>query len=298
VYLPEIVLDKAGGYSGHFVADTLRAYLLDQDKSYPSWASQAQQWYSTTANDPRFMGGFVWTGFDYRGEPTPFAWPNISSHFGVMDVCGFPKNVYYYYKAHWSESPVLHIAPHWNLNLPQNTVVKVWVYSNTEEVELFLNGKSLGKQKTPTFGHLYWEVPYEKGTLKAVGTKSGKRITSEITTTEKPFAIVLSPHKTQLKAGKQDAVVVNVSVVDKKGREVPNADALIQFQLTGDARIIGVGNGDPSSHEKDTFAEGERVERKLFNGKCQVIIRSGEKDGKVQLRATSNGLKEAVVRMN
>ena len=295
VYLPEIELDKAGGYSGHFVADTLRAYLIDQDKSYPSWASQAQQWYSTTANDSRFMGGFVWTGFDYRGEPTPFAWPNISSHFGVMDVCGFPKNVYYYYKAQWGEMPVLHIAPHWNLNQPQGTVVKVWVYGNTEEVELFLNGKSLGKQKTPTFGHLYWDVPYEKGTLKAVGTKNGKRVTTEVTTTENPFAIMLSPHKTKLKAGKQDAVVVNVSVVDKKGREVPDAQNLIQFELIGDATIAGVGNGDPSSHEKDTFAEGERVERKLFNGKCQVIIRSGEKGGKLQLRATAKGLKEAQI---
>lgn len=295
IYIPENEINKIEHFNGVFVADTVHAYLLDQDYSYTNWASRAEQWLNQTFFDERFMGGFVWTGFDYRGEPTPFSFPNINSHFGVMDVCGFPKNIYYYYKSWWSDKDVLHIAPHWNIDAQPNQLVKVWVYSNADEIELFLNGKSLGKKMMPKLGHLIWEVKYQKGILKAVGLKNGRKIQSSVATTGKPTKIILTPHKKSLKVGNLDALVVNVCVVDKKGLEVPNANGLIHFNLLGDAQIIGVGNGDPSSHEKDTFGKNEIIQRKLFNGKCQVIIRSGKTKTPIQLQAFSQGLNNATI---
>lgn len=297
VYLSGKELKKVGVFSGIFMADTTRAVLSDQDFSYPSWASTAEQWLSKTFLDKRFMGAFVWTGFDYRGEPTPFAWPAINSHFGVMDMCGFPKNVYYYYKSWWSEEDVLHLAPHWNLKPDRGESVDVWVYSNADKVELFLNGKSLGKKVMPRYGHLNWEVKYREGVLKAVGYRNGRKFQSEIKTTGRASKIVLSPHKYTLASGKQDLVIVNVSVVDKNGLEVPDADNLISFELTGDARIVGVGNGNPNSHESDFVEEGNSARRSLFNGKCQVIIRSGDKADKIGFRAFSEGLAAATVEL-
>ncbi|MGP1526174.1 MAG: beta-galactosidase GalA [Bacteroidales bacterium] len=297
VYLSGEELKKVGVFTGVFMADTTGYVLLDQDFSYPNWASTAEQWLSKTATDKRFMGAFVWTGFDYRGEPTPFGWPAINSHFGVMDMCGFPKNVYYYYKSWWSDEDILHIAPHWNLNLDRGETVDVWVYSNADKVELFLNGKSLGKKVMPKYGHLNWNVKYREGKLKAVGYRNGRKFMSMVETTGRPAKIILAPHKYTLASGKQDVVVVNVTVVDEKGLEVPYADNLIKFDLTGDARIIGVGNGNPNSHESDYVEEGSSACRSLFNGKCQVIIRSGDKDDKIGFSASSEGLAVATVEL-
>ena len=297
VYLSGEELKKVGVFTGVFMADTTGSVLLDQDFSYPNWASTAEQWLSKTATDKRFMGAFVWTGFDYRGEPTPFGWPAINSHFGVMDMCGFPKNVYYYYKSWWSDEDILHIAPHWNLNLDKGETVDVWVYSNADKVELFLNGKSLGKKVMPKYGHLNWKVKYREGKLKAVGYRNGRKFMSMVETTGRPSKIILVPHKYILASGKQDVVVVNVTVVDEKGLEVPYADNLIKFDLTGDARIIGVGNGNPNSHESDYVEEGRSACRSLFNGKCQVIIRSGDKDDKIGFSASSVGLAVATVEL-
>lgn len=290
VYISGKELKKVGVFDGVFMADTTKAVLSDNDYSYPSWASTAEQWLSKTALDKRFMGAFVWTGFDYRGEPTPFEWPAINSHFGVMDMCGFPKNVYYYYKSWWSEEDVLHISPHWNLNVNKGETVDVWIYSNADKVELFLNGKSLGEKAMPRYGHLNWKVKYKEGILKAVGYRNGKKLISKVKTTGIPFKIILTPHKYTLTSGKQDVVVVNVSVVDKNGLEVPYADNLIKFDLSGDARIIGVGNGNPNSHENDYVEDGHKANRSLFNGKCQVIIRSGDKEDKISLSASSEAL--------
>ncbi|MFV0593998.1 MAG: beta-galactosidase GalA [Draconibacterium sp.] len=298
IYLPDTVIARAGVFNGRFIADTSRAYLIDQDFSYPGWASSAEHWFSQTASDNRFMGGFVWTGFDYRGEPTPFSWPNINSHFGVMDVCGFPKSVYYYYKSWWTNADVLHIAPHWNIDAKPGEPVNVWVYSNADSVELFLNEISLGRKNMPKFGHLNWQVNYARGALRAVGYKNGNTFQKQTTTTGAPVKIMLLSHKKTVSANNQDALIVNVSVTDKNGLEVPDANNLIGFEIDGDATIIGVGNGDPSSHEKDCFAPGEPVQRKLFNGKCQVIIRSGSTPGQIQLRATSKGLEPSIIQLD
>jgi beta-galactosidase len=278
---------------GIYAVDSVKGYVPDQDITAPWWASTAEAWWPLAAENDWFMGGFVWTGFDYRGEPTPFQWPNISSHFGIMDVCGFPKNIYYYYQSWWTDKDVLHISPHWNWKGQEGKNIDVWVNSNADQVELFLNGKSLGKKAMPRNRHLQWSVPYRAGILSAVGTKHGRTIRTLVQTTEGPYAIDLVTERTTVLADGRDAAVINVTVKDKHGREVPDAGNLVRFRVQGGARIIGVGNGDPSSHEADQCAPGA-WQRSLFNGKCQVIIQSGKTAGTIRLDATSEGLRPAV----
>jgi beta-galactosidase len=141
---------------GIYTKDTVKAYVPDQDIFAPSWASKAEDWWVPAAENAYWLGGFVWTGFDYRGEPTPYKWPNINSHFGIMDMCGFPKNIYYYYQSWWTDKDVLHISPHWNWPDKKGQPIDVWVNTNADNVELFLNGKSLGKKDMPRNSHLQW----------------------------------------------------------------------------------------------------------------------------------------------
>lgn len=282
---------------GIYEKDNIRAYVPDQDITHPWWASKAETWWKLAAENKYWLGGFVWTGFDYRGEPTPYKWPNISSHFGILDVCGFPKNIYYYYQSWWSTDDVLHISPHWNWPEKVGKPIDVWVNSNADDVELFLNGKSLGKKTMPRNSHLQWDVTYEPGTLEAVGYKKEKKITSKVETTGNAYAVVLSPDKTILTADGKDATVFNISITDEKGREVPYADNMVKFNISGDAKIIGVGNGDPSSHEPDKCREGA-WQRSAFNGKCQVIIQAGKTVGTVKFEAKSNGLQAASAMLN
>ncbi len=279
---------------GIYEKDSIRAYLPDQDITAPWWASKAEDWWTLAANDDYWMGGFVWTGFDYRGEPTPYQWPNINSHFGIMDVCGFPKNIYYYYKSWWRNEDVLHISPHWNWPEKKGKTIEVWVNSNAEEVELFLNGKSLGKKKMQANSHLKWNVIYEPGTLKAIGYKNGRKIKATVETTGQPKKLQLTADKNTITANGKDGTIVNVIVVDDKGREVPDANNNIKFNITGDAKIIGTGNGDPSSHQSDKCTPGN-WERSLFNGKCQIIILSGNSKGNINITATATGLTSAVL---
>jgi beta-galactosidase len=272
--------------------DSIRAYLPDQDITAPWWASTAETWWKLAADNDFWLGGFVWTGFDYRGEPTPYKWPNINSHFGIMDMCGFPKNIYYYYQSWWTDKDVVHISPHWNHSIKWGEpapVIDVWVNSNADNVELFLNGKSLGKKDMPRNGHLNWAVKFEPGKLEAIAYKKGKKLTAKVETTNAAAEVVLTPYKTTVLADGKDATVINVSVVDREGREVPDADNMIKFNLVGDAKIIGVGNGDPSSHEPDKCADGA-WQRNLFNGKCQIIIQAGTKPGIIKFEAKASGL--------
>src|SRR5258708_2681163 len=260
---------------GIYELDTVNAYVPDYRSVAPAWAGTAEEWWTIAATREWFMGGFAWTGFDYRGEPTPFQWPDINSHFGIMDMCGFPKTVYYYYQSWWTDKDVLHIAPNWNPGgvKIEGQPVAVWVNSNADNVELFLNGKSLGKKDMPRNGHLEWMVNYAPGKLEAVGYKKGRKITAMVETTGAPYRIVVTPSKGSLGADGQDALVYNCSVVDKQGREVPDAQNLLHFTVSGGAKIIGVGNGDPSSHEADQYVDGG-WQRRLFNGRCQVIVQS------------------------
>jgi beta-galactosidase len=282
---------------GIYVKDTINAYVPDQDITAPWWASTAEAWLPLSEENAYWSGGFIWTGFDYRGEPTPFQWPNISSHFGVMDVCGFPKNIYYYYQSWWTSKDVLHISPHWNWKGSESKPIDVWVNSNADQVELFLNGKSLGKKNMPKNSHLNWLVPFKAGTLEAVAYKKGRKFTQKVETTGEAYQLVVKASKSVLTADGRDATVINVIAVDNKGREVPEANNTISFTLTGDAKIIGVGNGDPSSHEADKILEGT-WQRKLFNGKCQVIIQSGKTAGQVRLQVNAENLKGGVQQLS
>ncbi|HRI24925.1 MAG TPA: beta-galactosidase GalA [Ferruginibacter sp.] len=274
---------------GQYLRDSVIGYVPDQDISFPWWASTAEAWWTLAAPNDYWLGGFVWTGLDYRGEPTPFQWPNINSHFGIMDVCGFPKNIYYYYQSWWTDKDVLHISPHWNWKGREGQPVDVWVNSNADNVELFLNGKSLGKKDMPRNGHLNWMVNYEPGKLEAIAYKKGKKLQTKVETTGKPFEVVVSPYKTTMLADGSDATVINISVIDREGREVPDANNLIKFSVQGDARIIGAGNGDPSSHERDKYND-TAAQRYLFNGKCQVIVQAGSAPSTIHFEAKTDSL--------
>jgi beta-galactosidase len=274
---------------GVYANDAAAGYVCDYDINFPSWASTTESWWSFFAARPWLAGGFAWTGFDYRGEPTPYGWPCINSHFGIMDMCGFPKNNYSYYQAWWSGKDVLHIYPHWNWKGKEGQIIDVWCQTNCESVELFLNGKSLGKKVMKLYSHLEWKVPYRPGNLEAKGWKKGKVLTTTVETTGEPIRILLTPDRAAINADGEDACVVNVTALDAKGRAVPIAGNLIKFALAGPGRIIGVGNGDPSSHEPDKYLAGD-YQRRLFSGKCQVIIQSTREAGKLILTASSDGL--------
>jgi beta-galactosidase len=274
---------------GVWEKDSIRAYLPDQDITAPWWASTAETWWKLAGPNDFWLGGFVWTGFDYRGEPTPYKWPNINSHFGIMDMCGFPKNIYYYYQSWWTDKDVLHISPHWNWRDKRNQPIDVWVNSNADNVELFLNGKSLGKKDMPRNSHLQWTVNYQPGTLEAVAYKKGKKLTKKIETTGVPVEVVMTPYKTTMLADGQDVSVINLSAVDQQGREVPDANNMIRFVISGPGKIIGVGNGDPSSHEPDKCVDGA-WQRSLFNGKCQVIVQSTGAVGIIKFEAKAASL--------
>lgn len=254
----------------------LRAY--DWDPS--DWGSSAEQAWSHYA-ERRFLAGmFVWTGFDYRGEPTPFDWPAIHSQFGILDTCGFPKDAAYYFRAWWRDEPLLHIFPHWNWTGKEGQPISVWAHSNCDEVELFLNGRSLGRQRMQKYAHLEWSVPYAPGTLVAHGYRDGKQIlTTTVETTGAPAKLVLTPDRTEVKADGADLVVFAVSIVDAQGRHVPTANTHVTFEVTG-GRIIGVGNGDPSSLEPD-----KANARSLFNGYAQVIVQAPRDAGEIRLAA-------------
>jgi beta-galactosidase len=274
---------------GVYEKDSIRGYVPDQDITAPYWASTAETWWKLAAENPYWMGGYVWTGFDYRGEPTPYKWPNINSHFGIMDMCGFPKNIYYYYQSWWTDKDVLHISPHWNWRDKRGKPIDVWVNTNADDVELFLNGKSLGKKDMPRNSHLKWSVPYQPGTLEAVAYKKGKKLTKKVETTGTPTEVVMTPYKTTMLADGSDVSVINITVMDREGREVPDADNMIRFHISGPGKIIGVGNGDPSSHEPDKCTDNA-WQRSLFNGKCQVIVQSTKEPGIIKFEAKASGL--------
>ncbi|MGA8043456.1 MAG: DUF4982 domain-containing protein, partial [Terracidiphilus sp.] len=230
-------------------------------------------------------GGFAWTGFDYRGEPTPYGWPSINSQFGIVDMCGFPKDTFYYYKAWWGKEPSIHLFPHWNFEGREGDEIPVWVYSNVEEVELFVNGRSAGSQKVPHLGHVEWKVKYEPGVIEARGSQGGKVVLTEKRETTGPaVAIRLTADRTTINADGQDIAMLTVEALDKQGRSVPTADNLIRFNISGEGTLIGVGNGDPNCQESD-----KGPTRSLFNGLAQVILQSTKRPGEIHIEAVKEG---------
>ncbi len=289
---PEIGTETAStvGSRGVYADDKARGYVSAYGEYHPGWGAKPWEWWSYFAAHPFAGGGFVWTGFDYRGEPTPCEWPCINSHFGILDSCGFPKDIYYYYQAWWTDKPVLHLMPHWNWPDKIGQEILVRVFSNCQEVELFLNGKSLGRQTMKPDGYLDWQVKYEPGVLSAQGRDRGERVMETLVeTTGAPAAIELSSDRSIINAGGEDVSLVTVSVTDAKGRAVPTVGNLIHFKVSGAGKIIGVGNGDPGCHEADKCIG--RWQRSAFNGLAQVIVQSARQPGTIKLTAFSPGLR-------
>jgi beta-galactosidase len=253
-------------------------------------------------------GDFMWTGIDYVGES---GWPNRGSTSGCIDSCGFPKDGYFFYQSQWTQKPMLHLFPHWNWKGREGQFLTVVCYTNCDNVELFLNGKSVGTKgyAFPRFGqgrstpswqpqsangvrttsdlHLAWDVPYEPGTLKAVATKAGQTaVEVEITTTGDPAALQLSLDRDTIRADRRDVVHVTAKVVDAQGRMHPDADNEIAFEIQGPARLIGVDNGDMSNQE-----DFKGKQKKAFHGMCLAIVQSTANAGQVRVTATSPGLK-------
>jgi beta-galactosidase len=244
------------GTRGIYENDPARGYVSSYDNDHvPSWGNAAEAWWSFFATRPWLSGGFVWTGFDYRGEPTPYGWPCINSHFGIMDTCGFPKDNFYYYQSWWTTNVVLHLLPHWNWPGKEGQEIRVDAFSNCKSVELFLNGQSLGKQTMQPNSKLSWLVKYAPGTLSAKGFDDAGNVIAEtkVETTGDATQIQLMPDRKTINADGEDVSVFTVAALDAQSRVVPVAQNKINFAIEGAGKILGVGNGDPSCHEPDTF---------------------------------------------
>jgi len=266
---------------------TISAY--DHISAY--WGSSHEEAWKVIKKYDFISGVFIWTGFDYLGEPAPYPWPARSSYFGVVDLSGFPKDSYYLYQSEWTNDPVLHIFPHWNWKAGET--VDVWAYyNNADEVELYLNGESLGaKKKENDNMHVMWRVQYQPGTLKAVSRKNGKTVLiSENKTSGEPAKIELIADRTLIKADGYDLAFITVRIEDENGVTLPDADNLISFNIRGAGFIAGVDNGYQASLEpfKANY-------RKAYNGLCLVIIQSKVKAGKINFKAESEGLQPAVL---
>jgi len=275
---------------GVYTDDSAYGYVAAYDINKPQWGNTAEEWWKFYDERDWLAGGFVWTGFDYRGEPTPYHLPCVSSHFGLMDTCGFPKDNYFYYQIWWRKEPSLYLFPHWNWPGKEGTEIEVWCYCNQDSVELVLNGKSQGVQKVEKNGHLVWRVPYVPGVLEARAFRDGAVVTSKRETTGPAERIRLKPHLMTVKADGEDVSVVQVEVVDAHDRVVPLADNLIHFSLAGPGTILGVGNGDPSCYEPD-----HAMQRSAFKGLCMCIVQFSRQAGSLTLTASSPALKEASI---
>lgn len=261
---------------------TVSAY----DHVYAYWGSTHEAGWNAVKKYPFMSGIFVWSGFDFLGEPVPYAFPARSSYYGVIDLAGFPKDTYYMYKSEWSKDTVLHLLPHWNWT--PGKLVDVWAYYNmADEVELYLNGRSLGtRQKTGDSLHVMWRIPFEPGRLQAVSRKAGKVVAKkEIVTAGAPAKIRLAADRKVIKANNTDLSFITVEIVDENGNIVPNASNLVKFQVSGAGVIAGVDNGLQTSMEPF-----KADQRSAFNGKCLVIIQAQEKPGDIMVKAYSQGL--------
>ncbi len=261
------------------------------DNCHAPWGNTHEENLLLTKKNDFISGQYVWTGFDYIGEPTPYGWPARSSYFGIIDLAGFPKDVYYLYQSEWSNKQVLHLFPHWNWTAGQD--VDMWCYYNqADEVELFVNGKSQGvKAKDENHLHVVWRVKYEPGSVKVVARKDGKVVgEKEIRTAGEPKKIRLTSDRNTLNADGKDLSFVTVEIVDAEGNLCPLADNLVHFEVEGNLFIAGVDNGSQTSMER--FKDNKR---KAFNGKCLVVLQNDGKAGAARLKAVAEGLEDAVV---
>ncbi|MBN1116571.1 MAG: DUF4982 domain-containing protein [Bacteroidales bacterium] len=269
--------------------NTVSAY----DNVSAPWGSTHEETWKIMKKHDYLSGMFIWTGFDYIGEPTPYGWPSKSSYFGIIDLAGFPKDIYFMYKSEWTDEPVLHIFPHWNWTEGQE--IDIIAYTNCDEVELFLNDSSLGKKtKGEDDLKLVWRTTFIPGTIKAIGHLSDGTTLEKITQTAGEAAkIMLTADRSIINADSDDLSFITVDILDNENIFVPLADNMVNFTVTGPARIVGVDNGNQTSHEpfKANY-------RKAFNGKCLVILKSTGEAGRVTLTATSESLKSQTITIN
>ncbi len=239
---------------------------------------------------PWLAGLFYWTGFDYRGEPNPLSYPATGSEFGILDYCGFPKDEAYYLKSWWTDEPVLHVLPHWNLEGHEGEEIPVWIYSNCDEVSLQVNGKNLGRKKMPRLGHLEWKAIYKPGVIKAVGYKGGKKVMEEVVRTAgAPATLKINADRTTISADGRDLSVVNVSVLDQRGTFVPTACVPVTITVSGDVRILGAGNGDPAfrSNERPADSSARSFTIDSYNGLAQFMVQSTGGAGEATVKVSS-----------
>lgn len=280
---------------GEYETDRHRAILASYDTEYQPWGTTHRNAWRQIDERPFVAGGFVWTGFDYHGEPQPLEWPAMASSFGCLDLCGFPKAGYYIRQALWiKDRPIVHILPHWNWPGRDGQPIKVMVLTNADHIELSLNGKTLGEKNVDPYDMVYFEVPYAPGQLEATALVAGRIVgRARVVTTGEAVALQLLPERQQLKGDGRDAVPVTVQAVDAEGRVVPSASQFVQFEVDGPGNIIGVGNGNPNCHEPE-----KANRRSLFNGYAQVIVQSHFGSGELALRATSPGLADSEIELD
>jgi beta-galactosidase len=268
------------------------ASAYDQTIAY--WGATHEATWKTIKKQDFMSGLFVWTGFDYLGEPDPYTYPARSSYFGIIDLAGLPKDIYYMYQSEWTTEPVLHIFPHWNWQQGQD--VDVWAYYNqADEVELFLNGKSMGKKSKQNDDlHVFWRLQFEPGVLKVVSRKNGKVVLEkEIHTAAKAASLELISDKKALKKDGYDLAYITVAMKDSDGNLVPNASQVINFEITGGGKIVGVDNGYQAN--LDSFKASSC---KLYNGKCIIIVQSNTKKEPITVTASSEeGIKTATIKI-
>jgi beta-galactosidase len=282
---------SAVGTRGIYVTDFDKGYVGSYDPYTTTGRASAEGWWSFCNSRQWLAGGFVWTGFDYRGEPSPNGWPNISSQYGVIDTCGFPKDTFYYYQSWWTSQTVLHVFPHWNWPGLEGKEIAVWVYSNLEKVELLFNGKSLGKKEIKKDSHVAWIVKYAPGAIEARGYKNDKvLLTAKRETTGPAAKLLLSADRQDISADGEDVAVFTVEVRDAQDRVVPITDNVVSFRVSGEGKLIGVGNGDPTDNESD-----KGTTRKAFGGLCVALVQSTKTGGSITVEATSPGLAPASV---
>jgi beta-galactosidase len=274
---------------GIYITDKSKGFVASYDVYTTSGRASAEGWWSFCDARPWLAGGFIWTGFDYRGEPSPNGWPNISSQYGAIDTCGFPKDSFFYYQSWWTSQPVLHLFPHWNWPGYEGKEIAVWVYSNLDKVELFLNGQSLGVKDVQKNSHVAWTVKYAPGTIEARGFKGGRQtMTTRRDTTGSAAKLILRPDRDSVSADGEEVAMFAVEVQDANGRTVPITDNLITFRVSGPAKLIGVGNGDPTDQAPD-----KGTSRKAFCGYCMALVQSDKTAGSITVEVTSPGLTPA-----
>lgn len=276
-------LSSAFSTRGAVLTDSKRQEFDNYDVYHAPWGESVREANRVVLTRPFVMGMFVWTGFDYRGEPTPYEWPSVNSHFGVLDMCGFPKDSYYLYQAFWKKEKVVHLFPHWNHS--PGDKVKVMTYSNCDEIELFLNGESCGRKTNDLYEQCSWEINYVPGMIEAIGycdnivAAYDKRQTAE-----NPVRLHLESPNEMAFSDTRDAVILNITARDANGLEAPWADNRVRVRVEGGV-LLGLGNGDPNCHISDKASEYP-----MFYGKCQAILRADQGYGILQAYVESDGL--------